>query len=52
VDEWPDAASFQAFFEQEQGRIQSLMQQAGVSSEPELTFWRRLQSGDEVGWGA
>jgi heme-degrading monooxygenase HmoA len=52
VDEWPDAESFQAFFEQERGRIQSLMEQAGVSSEPELTFWRRLQSGDEVGWGA
>jgi hypothetical protein len=52
VDEWPDAESFQAFFEQERGRIESLMQQAGVSSEPELTFWRRLQSRDEVGWGA
>ena len=26
VDEWPDAQSFQSFFEQEQSRIQPLMQ--------------------------
>jgi len=29
VDEWPDAQSFQSFFEQEQSRIQPLMQEAG-----------------------
>src|SRR6266513_3487465 len=52
VDEWPDAQSFQAFFEQEQSRIQPLMQEAGVSSEPEVTFWRKLETGDEVGWSA
>src|SRR5205085_2778999 len=42
VDEWPDAQSFQSFFEQEHSRIQPLMQEAGVSSEPEVTFWRKL----------
>ena len=52
VDEWPDAQSFQSFFEQEQSRIQPLMQEAGVSSEPEVTFWRKLETGDEVGWSA
>ena len=52
VDEWPDAQSFQSFFEQEQSRIQPLMQQAGVSSEPEVIFWRKLETNDDVGWGA
>jgi heme-degrading monooxygenase HmoA len=52
VDEWPDAESFQTFFEKEQGRIQPLMQDAGVTSEPEITFWRKLEARDEVGWGA
>src|SRR5438477_8157632 len=52
VDEWPDAQSFQSFFEQEQSRIQPLMQEAGISSEPEVTFWRKLETGDEVGWNA
>ena len=50
VDEWPDASSFQAFFEQSRDRIEPLMQQAGVSSEPEITFWRKLETHDEVGW--
>jgi heme-degrading monooxygenase HmoA len=52
VDEWPDAQSFQAFFEQEQSRIQPLMQDAGISSEPEISFWRKLETGDDFGWGA
>ena len=52
VDEWPDAQSFQSFFEAEQSRIQPLMQEAGISSEPEVTFWRKLETGDDVGWGA
>ena len=50
VDEWPDPQSFQTFFEQERGEIEPLMQQVGVSSEPEITFWRRLETHDEVGW--
>ncbi len=52
VDEWPDAQSFQSFFEHEQNRIQPLMQEAGISSEPEVSFWRKLETGDEVGWDA
>jgi hypothetical protein len=52
VDEWPDAQSFQAFFGEEQERIQSLMQASGVSSEPEVTFWRKLETHDDIGWGA
>jgi heme-degrading monooxygenase HmoA len=52
VDEWPDRESFQAFFEAEQGEIGPMMQEAGVTSEPEVTFWRKLETGDDVGWGA
>ena len=52
VDEWPDRQSFQSFFEQEQSRIQPLMQEAGISSQPEVTIWRKLETGDDVGWEA
>jgi heme-degrading monooxygenase HmoA len=52
VDEWPDRASFEAFFGEASDQIQPLMQSIGVSSEPEIRFWRKLDSHDEVGWGA
>lgn len=52
VDEWPDAESFQSFFEQERQRIQPMMDHAGISSEPEVIFWRSLETHDHVGWGA
>jgi hypothetical protein len=52
VDEWPDEQSFRTFFEEQQERIQPLMQEAGVTSEPAVTFWRKLETHDEVGWGA
>ena len=49
IDEWPDPASFQRFYEAEQAAIGPLMQQV-ATSEPEITFWRKLETGDEVGW--
>lgn len=49
VDEWPDAASFQAFFEAEQASIGPMMAQV-ATSEPEITFWRKLETGDAIGW--
>jgi quinol monooxygenase YgiN len=49
VDEWPDAESFKAFFEAEQAEIGPMMAQVGAG-EPEITFWRKLETGDEVGW--
>jgi heme-degrading monooxygenase HmoA len=52
IDEWPDPESFRSFFESQQGEIGPLMQEAGVTSEPEVTFWRKLETGDEIGWGA
>jgi heme-degrading monooxygenase HmoA len=52
VDEWPDAQSFQTFFEQASDKIGPLMQAAGVTSEPTPTFWRKLDTQDEYGWDA
>lgn len=52
IDEWPDAESFQAFFEGTQAEIGPVMEAVGVSAEPEITFWRKLETGDEIGWGA
>jgi heme-degrading monooxygenase HmoA len=52
VDEWPDRESFEAFFAAASGEIQPLMQKVGVTGEPDITFWHKLESHDEVGWGA
>jgi hypothetical protein len=52
VDEWPDAESFQRFFEQVRSEIEPLMAEVGVTEEPEITFWRKLDTHDEVGWDA
>lgn len=52
VDEWPDEQSFQAFFGEMQQQIGALMQEVGVQGEPHPEFWRKLDSRDEVGWGA
>jgi len=49
VDEWPDPESFHAFFEAEQATIGPMMEQV-TTSEPEITFWRKLETGDDVGW--
>ena len=49
VDEWPDAESFQRFFESEQAEIGPMMQAIGAG-EPEITFWRKLETGDDIGW--
>lgn len=52
IDEWPDEGSFQAFFEENGARIGQMMEASGVTSEPQSTFWRKLESHDEYGWGA
>ena len=49
VDEWPDAASFHAFFEAEQENIGRMMAEV-ATGEPEITFWRKLETGDDLGW--
>ena len=50
VDEWPDPESFQRFFADLREEIEPMMREAGVSDEPEITFWRKLETHDEVGW--
>jgi hypothetical protein len=52
VDEWPDAESFQAFFDEAQPDIGPVMQATGVTSQPNVTFWRTLETNDAVGWNA
>jgi hypothetical protein len=46
VDEWPDEQTFQEFFEEEQDTISPMMEIAD-SDQPEITFWRKLDTGDE-----
>ncbi len=50
ADEWPDQESFQAFFADQQPQIEPIMRAAGVTSQPEVTFWRKLDARDEYGW--
>jgi heme-degrading monooxygenase HmoA len=47
VDVWPDAESFQRFYEASP-EIGDVMQQAGVTTEPEIRFWRELDLNDAV----
>ncbi len=49
LDEWPDEQSFKAFFEENGGRIGPMMEAAGVTSEPQPTFWRKLETHDNYG---
>jgi hypothetical protein len=50
IDEWPDAESFQQFWESTRSEIEPLMSGIGMTGEPEVNFWRKLESRDEVGW--
>ena len=52
IDEWPDAESFQAFFDAAQSDIGPFMDAAGVASPPEVTVWRPVDIDDTFGWGA
>jgi hypothetical protein len=52
LDEWPDAESFQRFFEGARDQIQPLFAEVGVTEEPQPTFLRRLETHDEYGWDA
>ena len=48
IDEWPDEESFQRFFAS-QPEIPKIMAAAGVSTQPEITFFRKLDLGDDIG---
>ena len=51
ADEWPDEESFVRFTEAARSRIEPMFQAAGVTVEPH-TIWRKLETHDDVGWGA
>lgn len=48
VDEWPDEASFQRFFDASP-EIKDVMDRAGVMSAPAVEFWRPLDVDDAIG---
>lgn len=48
IEEWPDEGSFREFFAGSP-EIPQMMARAGVTSEPEVRFWRKLDVGDDVG---
>ena len=48
VDEWPDEASFRKFFSEMESEIGPMMQ-AALTGEPEITFWTKLDTGDDFG---
>jgi hypothetical protein len=50
VDEWPDAESFQRFYAAEREHIEPMMRTIGVTEDPEVTFWRPLETNDAIGW--
>ena len=52
ADEWPAPENFQAFFEEAQPQIGPLMEAAGITSQPDVTFWQQLDIDDAYGWGA
>lgn len=45
IDEWPSEADFQRFFAS-QPEIPSVMQGAGAQGEPQVTFYRKLDTPD------
>jgi outer membrane protein W len=49
VDEWPDAASAQAFLGAAESKIGPFLGAAGVAGPPDVTFWDPLAIGDVVG---
>lgn len=50
VDEWPTAENFHAFFDEAQDDIRAnLGSVADMEQGPQITFWRKLSVGDEVG---
>lgn len=52
ADEWPDAQSFQTFFEEAQPEIGPFLEAAGVTAPPEVRYWHVLDTADAFGWNA
>lgn len=49
IDEWPDEASFQSFFDASP-EIGQIMAAAGVTAAPTIEYWRPLDTQDALGW--
>jgi hypothetical protein len=49
IDEWLDAEGFQRFYESEREQIEPMLGEV-ATSEPVITFWRKLETHDDVGW--
>ena len=49
IDEWPDAESFQEFFGSTP-EIPEIMASAGVTTEPTVEFWQRMEVDDALNW--
>ncbi len=47
LDEWESAEGFQRFFESSP-EIPQLMGSVGVTDQPEVKFWRKLETHDEI----
>ena len=48
IDEWPDEGSFKKFFESTP-EVADIMAHAGITEEPEIKFWRKLDTADSFG---
>ena len=46
VDEWPSEEDFQKFFEASP-EIGEMMQEVGATTQPEVTYWRKLETHDD-----
>lgn len=46
-DEWETEAGFHTFFASHP-EIRTMMGEVGVTAPPQITFWRRLESHDEI----
>ncbi|MBO9522652.1 MAG: hypothetical protein J7518_14050 [Nocardioidaceae bacterium] len=49
VDEWPDQETFQKFFDSAP-EIGEVMAAAGVTAQPTIEFWDRMNVDDAVAW--
>jgi len=47
VDEWPDEASFRGFFDASP-EIKGVMEAAGVTTQPVIKIWRKLDARDDI----
>jgi quercetin dioxygenase-like cupin family protein/heme-degrading monooxygenase HmoA len=51
VDEWASRQDFENFMRAEDAEIKGVMGSAGVTDQPEVTYWRKLDTHDEVAPG-